>query len=177
MIENATIARPYAAAAFALAQEQNELKAWSGALEFLAAVVAHPDMRRIISDPRIGSARVSGLVLAIGGERYPTLVRNLVKLLVENGRLLLAPEIARLYEAKKAEAQRSVDVEVTSAFALRPEETDKIARAITQRLGKTVNLSTCVDRQLIGGAVVRVGDRVIDASLRGRLNQLRHAFG
>ncbi|MGH8657120.1 MAG: F0F1 ATP synthase subunit delta [Gammaproteobacteria bacterium] len=177
MIENATIARPYAVAAFALAQERNELGAWSEALEFLAAVVAYPDMRRVISDPRIASARLSELVLAIGGERYAALVRNFVKLLVENGRLLLAPDIARLYEAKKAEAQRSVDVEVTSAFALKPEETDKIAQAVTQRLGKTVKLSTRVDRQLIGGAVVRVGDLVIDASLRGRLNQLGHAFG
>lgn len=177
MIENATIARPYATAAFALAQEQNELGPWSEALQFLAAVVTDPDMRRIISDPRIATVRLSELVLAIGSERYSGLVRNFVKLLADNGRLPLAPEIARLYEALRAEAQRSVDVEVTSAFALKAEETDKITGVVAQRLGKTVNLSTRVDRQLIGGAVVRVGDLVIDASLRGRLNQLSHAFG
>lgn len=176
MIESTTIARPYASAAFAFAREQGALGAWAEALELLAAVVAHPDMRRIISDPRIASVRLSELVLAIGGERFPAPLRNFVKLLVENGRLLLAPEIARLYEGLKAEAQRSVDVDVSSAFELEPQERDKIAQALTQRLGKTVNLSARVDQKLIGGAVVRVGDLVIDASLRGRLNQLAHAF-
>jgi F-type H+-transporting ATPase subunit delta len=177
MFENATIARPYGAAAFALAQERNELQAWSEGLALLSAVVMHPDMRRIISDPRIPKARLSELVLAIGGDRYLGAVRNFVKLLVRNGRLQVAPEIARLYEVKKAEAQGSVDVEVTSAFVLKPEESDKIAQALARRLSKTVNLSTRVDRKLIGGGVVRVGDLVIDASLRGRLNQLSHAFG
>ncbi|HYY16870.1 MAG TPA: F0F1 ATP synthase subunit delta [Gammaproteobacteria bacterium] len=172
MQEDTTIARPYAQAAFECAREQGQLEAWSKMLSFLSLLVADPTMRKIIQDPRIPRARLLELIFDIGGEYLLEQGRNFLKLLVEAGRIQLAPAIARLYEELRAEAERVVDVNVITAYALDNTQEQVIAEAVKKRTGKNVKVSTLVDRGLIGGVVVRIGDRVIDASVRGRLQQL-----
>ena len=172
MQEDTTIARPYAQAAFECAREQGQLEAWSKMLSFLSLLAADPTMRKIIQDPRIPRARLLELIFDIGGEYLLEQGRNFLKLLVEAGRIQLAPAIARLYEELRAEAERVVDVNVITAYALDNTQEQVIAEAVKKRTGKNVKVSTLVDRGLIGGVVVRIGDRVIDASVRGRLQQL-----
>lgn len=172
MQENTTIARPYAQAAFEYAREQGQLQAWSEMLSFLSLLVADPTMHKLIQDPRIPRARLFELIFDIGGEYLLEQGRNFLKLLVEAGRIQLIPEIARLYEELRAEAERVVDVDVITAYALDKAQEQVIAEAVKKRTGKNVKVTTRIDQGLIGGVVVRIGDRVIDVSLRGRLQQL-----
>lgn len=176
MQERLTIARPYARAAFEQAREAGELERWSAALALLAAVVGHEDMRRLIGDPRVRKATLERLLLDIGGERFDGAIERFVRLLTRAGRLPLAPEIARLFEESRAEAQALLDVELTSAFELSAEQEQKIVEAIKRHLRREVRVASRVDPEIIGGAVVRIGDRVIDGSVKGRLRELATAL-
>ncbi len=172
MQESVTVARPYAYAAFEYAREQGEFEAWSKMLSFLALMAADSSIRKIIQDPRLPRARLLQLIFDIGGDYLNERGRNLVRLLVDTGRIQFAPEIACLYEELRAQAERVVDVDVVSAYTLDEEQEQVIAEAVKKRIGRNVKVATHIDRGLIGGVIVRIGDRVIDASLRGRLKQL-----
>lgn len=169
---NTSAARPYAKAAFEEAREQGAVEQWSALLGFLGQVVSDPLMQRIIKDPRIGSERLAGLVLDICGERAFAEGGNFIRLLVNAERLLLAAEIARLFEEFRAATEGVAEIEVVSAYELDAEEERSITDAMQQRLGKRIDLSKRVDKALIGGVLIRVGDHVIDASLRGQLEKL-----
>ena len=173
MQENLTVARPYAEAAFELAHEQGALAGWSGMLGFLAVVVADPDMQQLIKDPRIAEAALEGLVFDIAGERFDEHGRNLVRLLIANDRLSIAPEMAEVFEELRAQTENVLNVDITSAYPLDGEQAQIIGDAVGRRFGKQVEISTSTDQDLIGGAVIKVGDHVIDVSMRGRLTQLR----
>lgn len=173
MEEKSTLARPYALAAFKHAQEENKLDQWSEMLRFLASVTSDPTMVGIIADPRVARARLTELVLDISKDKLSNTGQNFVRVLAENGRLSLMREIANLFEKYRAEHEKQSRVEVTSAFELDPKYEQAIRGAMEKRLGQAVELSMRIDKALIGGVVIRAGDVVIDASLRGRLNQLR----
>ncbi len=172
MAEVATIARPYARAAFEYAQDAKALARWGDLLDTAAAVAAQPGFGALIGNPRVSSAALADLVLDIAGDKADAHGRNFVQLLAQNRRLALLPEIARQYALLRAAAENTVDVEITSAMALTPEETEKFARALTRRLNRVVRLHPQVDASLIGGAIVRSGDLVLDGSLKGRLERL-----
>ena len=169
---NTSAARPYAKAAFDEAREQGAVDKWSALLAFLGQVVADPLMQRITRDPRISSERLAALVLDICGERAFAEAENFIRLVVNSERLLLAPEMARLFEEYRASTEGVAEIEVVSAYELDAEEERSITDAMQQRLGMRVDVSKRVDKALIGGVVIRVGDHVIDASLRGQLEKL-----
>jgi len=177
MEEKSTLARPYAVAVFKLAQENDELAAWSEMLGFLASVVRDPIMLGLIADPRIEEAKLADLVIDIAAQRLSQGGQNLVRVLADNGRLGLAEEILRLYERERARAEKREKVTVISAYAITPKFKKTITEAMEKRLGCKVELDAHTDRSLIGGVVVRAGDLVIDASLKGRLRQLGAALG
>ncbi len=154
MAEPITVARPYAQAVFRLAREAGRLEAWQAQLDLLAAVAAHPDMARLIGDPRLTRTQLADLVLEIAGERLDEAGRNFVRLLAENRRLGLLPVI------------RVTASEVPESLV------GQIADALRRRLNREVSLSTRIDPGLLGGAVIRAGDLVIDGSVRGRLARL-----
>lgn len=172
MEERSTLARPYAAAVFKIAQEDDSLDSWSGQLSFLAAAAADPQMKGVLGDPRRERTRIADFLIEVAGGRLTEKGQNLVRVLAANGRLELLAEIAVLYEEHKARAQRRERVHVVSAYAVNPKFEQAIAAAMEQRLGCAVELDTEVDRSLIGGVIIRTGDLVIDASLRGRLKHL-----
>lgn len=172
MQELTTVARPYAQAAFELARDQGSLAAWSEMLRFLALVVADPQLQRIIGDPRVPKDRLVRLLLDIGGDRVSDAGRNFLRLLVESGRLRALAEIARLFDERRHQAEGVAQVEVISAFEPDPAQLESIAATMQKRLKRSVQVSSKVDPKLIAGAVIRVGDTVIDASVRGRLRQL-----
>ncbi|CAN5704427.1 MAG: F0F1 ATP synthase subunit delta [Gammaproteobacteria bacterium] len=176
MQETATLARPYAQAVFERSREGAQWDEWSGALAFLRLLMQDPMMHKIALDPRIERPKLERLIFDLAGDRLTPEIRNLIRVLLDAGRLQVLPEIARLFEELRAEAQGSIDVEVISAFDLSAEQEQVIVAAMKRRVGKDLKVTTRIDRGLIGGAIVRVGDLVIDASLRGRLQQLSTRF-
>jgi len=176
MAELITLARPYARAAFEKAMATGTLDAWADALANAAAVAAAPRMRQLIASPSFTSARKAEALIDVCGEALPEAVRNFVRVLAENKRLPLLAQVHELFLAFKAAQEQSVDLEVTSAFDIAPEQAARLAEAIGRKLQRTVRVSTTVDKALIGGVVIRTADLVIDGSVRGRLAKLSEAM-
>ncbi len=174
MLENATIARPYATAVFELAQETGQVEAWSAMLGLLSLVVSDNSLRALIANPKVSRAQLQELVFDVCGEELSGAGQNFVKVLVQAERLQYASYVKDLYEQMRAAAEGKVEVEVVTAYTLDERQQAGIADTISARLGKQVTVRTSVDETLIGGAVIRAGDSIIDASLRGRLGELRN---
>lgn len=173
----ATIARPYAEAVFTRAEEAGELSSWSDMLTLLAQLVQDPNMDRAIRDPLFDRERMTELIIEISGERLNNEGRNLVRLLVQNGRLTLLPEIVHIYKSLKDESQKVLNVHVRAAFALQQAQKKNIAAALEARLGRKITITSEKDTDLIGGIHIRAGDMVIDGSVRGQLQQLSNELG
>ncbi len=176
MAEAITVARPYAQAAFDEARELGELKSWSDILQSVAQAVINPEVRAIITSPRIIKSQLIELMLALSGDKASEIQRNFIKLLIEGQRLILLPEIVMLFEIMRAEAEKNVDVVVTSAFDLSEAQKQKIAEALQKRMGREIRLSCETDRKLLGGVIIRTGDKVIDGSARTHLSELANAL-
>ncbi|WP_137817550.1 MULTISPECIES: F0F1 ATP synthase subunit delta [unclassified Pseudomonas] len=176
MAELTTLARPYAKAAFEYAQAHQQLANWSAMLGLAAAVSQDDRMQRVLTAPRLTSTDKATTFIEVCGDKFDAKVQNFLHVISENNRLELLPEIAELFELLKAEQEKSVDVDVTSAFALNEEQQDKLAKVLSARLGREVRLHAAEDATLIGGVVIRAGDLVIDGSVRGKLAQLAEAL-
>ncbi len=175
--EKTTVARPYAEAIFARAQESGKLDVWSDMLGFLNAVVGDSRMLGLIDNPKVGRGRLTELMLEIGGGRLSDEGQNLVRLLVANRRLDLLPDVATLFEALKSEAEGAIDVHVIAAYVVSAAQQRQLAAALKGRLGREVRLTAEKDPSLLGGAVIRAGDLVIDGSVKGRIRQLARELG
>jgi F-type H+-transporting ATPase subunit delta len=172
MAEILTIARPYAQAAFLFASSRQALRQWSAMLEFLAVVAADPEMTALIENPRMTETQLTALFISIGADRLDEKCHNFIRLLAENGRLRLLPEIAALFEIQRREAERSIRAELITAFPASEAQQAAITAALKQRLGREIELVSTSDASLIGGAIIRAGDLVIDGSVRGKLQRL-----
>jgi F-type H+-transporting ATPase subunit delta len=175
MAERLTIARPYAKAVFKLAQSQKRLAQWSEALGLAAGVVADPRVAALLDSPAVSPEQLAGLLTEICGASLDEQGRNFIATLAANRRLAYLPEIAARYEQLRADAERTVEVTVTSAIELSAAQKSRYAEALAKRLGREVRLSCRTDPSLLGGAVVRADDLVIDGSVRGGLTQLAAA--
>ncbi len=183
MADNNTIARPYAQAVFELANDAGDLGPWSGSLAIAGQLLADRALVEYLGNPEFddkqrlqfltGLFKNAGDKLLAGGNGKGT---NFIKLLLENGRIAVLPEIAGHFEALKAKVENSVDAVVTSATKLSKKQIDEIASALQNRLGCDVKVEIKIDKNLIGGAVIRAGDVVIDGSLRARLEGLATAL-
>ncbi|AOV18307.1 ATP synthase F1 subunit delta [Acidihalobacter aeolianus] len=176
MSEQVTLARPYARAAFELAQAENAIERWKSAVETLAALSVMPDVQAVIGDPRLPPMVQAQILIDAGGDAFDTEASNLVRVLAENRRLDVAPEIAAHFEAMADAAAGTVEAEAVSAYPLDEAQRKQLVEALKRRLGKNVNLQTREDPELLGGVVVRAGDLVIDGSLKGRLGQMARAM-
>jgi len=176
MAENITIARPYAQAIFSLAQELGDLKGWSDMLQLAAAVAADPQMVAVIGSPRFDSAQVADLFIDICGDKLKDAGKNMIRVLAENDRLEVLPEVAELYEAERAAVEGTIVAEVISATSLNDAQQNSIAEALKKRLGRDVTLECKIDESLLGGAIIRAGDVVIDGSVVGKLEKLTSAL-
>lgn len=169
-----TLARPYARAAFALAREQERLQAWSDQIDFAAKLASNDQVRALLTSPSMNSD-AAVILLAPDYDLDPDFAQFL-RVLEANDRLPLLPEIAQLFEQARAEAERVVNVKITSATTLAAAEMDTISSALRRRFGSDIALTCLVDPDLIGGAVIDAGDVVIDGSLRTKLERLRTAL-
>jgi len=172
MAERATIARPYAKAAFAYAREQGRLAEWSAWLVIARDIVLSEEFQKLERSPGVTSGQLEALVAGICGERIDAPGKAFVRLLNENGRLDFLPEIATRFQELEAENRNVADVEVTSATSLDGRQQERLADALRKRLRRDVRLHCSVDPALLGGAVVRSGDLLIDGSLKGKLQRL-----
>lgn len=183
MADNTTIARPYAQAVFELAHEAGELDAWSESLELMRALMESGEVVAYLGDPAFDDAQrlefLTGLFDSAGASKLDGKDRqgtNFLKLLIENDRLAVLPEIAAHFDVLRARTENVVDVMVTSASPLSDELRERISQALRDRLGREVKLEAEIDETLIGGAVIKAGDVVIDGSLRARLDGLANAL-
>lgn len=176
MSEAITTARPYAQAAFEEAQKLSDLKGWSEMLQSLAEAVTSPEVCTVIGSPRVAKAKMGELLCDILGAQLKAQQKNLIRILAENQRLMLSPEIAAIFETLKTEAEKSVNVEVDSAFELSTAQQDKIVSQLKKRMGREIKLTCKVNKELLGGVVIRAGDKVIDGSARTRLSEMANAL-
>ncbi len=177
MSDVVTIARPYAEAVFARALETDSVDQWADALELISVIAENESIADLMSNPSVSHERKEQLLLEIVAERVDTEANNLLRLLVENNRLLAAPEIAALFQQMKNERAGSMDVDVTSAYVLKPAQKKELAAALKKTFGREVNINSTKDPALIGGIVIRAGDMVIDGSIAGQLSRLANELG
>lgn len=172
MTEKVTIARPYARAAFEYAREQQAFGRWSELLATAAAVANDDRVARLLSSPKVTPTDLVDLIAGVAGSSLDESGRNFLSTLAQNRRLALLPEIAALYEILRAEVENVADVQITSAIPLSEAQKQRLAGALQKRFKREVRLQCDVDASLIGGAVVRSGDIVIDGSLKAGLARL-----
>ena len=175
MAELATIARPYAEAAFEVADREGKLAAWADVLDRLAAVAANPAIGQVLGDPNVTPDQLYG-VIAGGAGDLPAEGQNLVRVLIENGRVGVLPEVRDLFVELKHEREGVVDAEIATAFPLEDAQLATLVGELEARFKRKVKPSVAVDQDLIGGIKVVVGDEVIDGSVRGKLAAMAAAL-
>lgn len=176
MAEPVTIARPYAEAAFKLALENNQLAPWSDMLETLAAVVADAGMRACIDDPNVARSELESLVLGVIGDRLDGHARNFVQVLIANDRLALISQVRTLYEDLRREHEGVVEARIISALPLDDAQSRELVSSLERKYQRKVSAAVETDPQLIGGVRIIIGDKVIDATVRGRLEAMAAAL-
>lgn len=176
MAEPATIARPYAEAAFKLARDKESVARWSEMLALIEAVVTEPNIASRIGDPNISLSALESLILGVLGERLDGYGRNLVQLLIQNRRLELVPHIRTLYEDLRRQHEGLLEARVITALPIGDDEFRTLLGWIETKYGRRVNAQVEVDPSLIGGVRIVIGDTVIDASVRGKLDAMAAAL-
>ena len=176
MADNASIARPYAKAVFDLAQETSSYESWASALEQLATISQDDSFSALVNDPRVDSVKTAELMADLAKDVLPEGGTNLINLLVQNDRLSALADIQQQFGDLVAKAQASVNAEVVTAMALTDEQKSSLAAALEARLGLKVELEETVNADLVGGAVIKAGDLVIDGSAKGRIEKLTTAL-
>lgn len=176
MAEPTTLARPYAKAAFDYAREANALAPWLERLDELAAVTQYPKVRALLDSPGISPAQKAESLGQLLGDNLPVGLDNLLVIMAENDRLELLPQVRELFAEFKAEQEKSIEVAVISAFPVSEEWQQTLTDTLNRKLNREILLTTEVDESLLGGAVIRAGDTVIDGSVKGRLARLAAAL-
>jgi F-type H+-transporting ATPase subunit delta len=176
MAEAITVARPYAQAAFMYASAQQALKDWSDMLSLLAAIADDAAMQALLDSPNLTETQLADLFINIAGDQVTGNGANFVRVLAANRRLQLLPEIAALYEIQRRAAEGRIQAELVTAFPASESQQAAVIASLRRRLERDIELSCSIDAGLIGGAIVRAGDLVIDGSVRGKLERLGAAL-
>ncbi|EOC0478286.1 F0F1 ATP synthase subunit delta [Cronobacter turicensis] len=171
MSEFVTVARPYAKAAFDFAVEHQSLDRWQDMLAFAAEVAKNEQMAELLSGA-LAPETLAKSFIAICGDQLDDNGQNLIKVMAENGRLKVLPDVLEQFIQLRAALEATVEVEVTSASALSDEQLAKISAAMEKRLSRKVKLNCKIDKSVMAGVIIRSGDTVIDGSVRGRLERL-----
>lgn len=172
MAEKTTIARPYAQAMFESAKEKGQMAKVAEALRIAAVAVSDPKLASMIGDPNVDDDKIIALLIEVCGDRASDEVKNFFKLLGEFNRLDVLTEIADLFENYRAEEESTVEAEVISAAKLSEAQKREITNGLKKRLGREITLQCSIDKSLLGGAIIRAGDLVIDGSITSQLNKL-----
>jgi len=176
MAELSTLARPYAKAAFQAAVEAGDLQAWSNMLATASQVAEQEQIEVFLSNPGLTGTQQAQTFIDVCGDALNEEGKNLISVLAENKRISLLPQIFEQFEHLKAELEKAVDVEIISAFEVTDDTKQKLTQALKAKLDKDVRVTTSVDSTLVGGAIIRAGDLVIDGTLKGKLAKLAEAM-
>lgn len=177
MTDFSTAARPYAKAVYDIASQGGALQPWGDALANLAAVVSDAQVSERLTNPEMGKQQKGDMLIQLLGDKLSEQQQNLVRLMAENGRLCLMPDVLEQYEVARAKAENKVEAEVVSAFELSAKQTDELVKTLKNKLGCDVTLITTVDESLIGGVIIKAGDTIIDASMKSQLDSLALSLG
>lgn len=172
MAEAITIARPYAEAVFRLAQGSGSLSLWSEMLGIVSSVIQESQVNALIGNPQIPSIKLREIVFSICDKELNEDGRRLISLLIENGRLLVLPQISELYEQLKAQHESVLEAEIVSAFPLESYQLEKLISVLEAKFQHKVKAQVSVDSGLIGGVKIEIGDQVIDSSVSGKLEAM-----
>lgn len=173
MAEMTTLARPYAKAAFESAQAADALAGWGDMLGLAAAIAEDETVEeRVIDNPLVTPEAAADFFLEVGGDRFTDDFANLLRLMAENRRLGLLPGVSRLFAFYRAEAEKTLEVWVTAAVEPPADFSDRLATALGKRFGRDVTVAVDVNETLLGGALIRAGDTVIDGTLRSKLDKM-----
>jgi F-type H+-transporting ATPase subunit delta len=176
MAEAITVARPYAEAVYKLAIANDSLAQWSKMLQLAAAIAEDAQMKPLIGNPVISAKQLGELFLEIGRNKFNTEARNLVMLLTENKRVTVLSQISQLFEQLKAQHEGVLEARIVSAFALESKQLKKLIDVLEQKFKRKIEAQVSVDPELIGGIKVEVGDEILDASVRGKLEAMAVAL-
>jgi F-type H+-transporting ATPase subunit delta len=176
MAELVTIARPYAQAVFRLAQETGTLAVWSERLQRLAVIVQDPEMTRVVCNPKFSATQVADLFVSLFDKEKDQELAKFVGLLAENERLSVLPEIRDLYEQLKSADEGVQEAVITSAFPLDGVPLDNLIKELEAHFGTRLEPLVRVDARLIGGVRIAIGDQILDASVRGKLDAMAAAL-
>jgi len=176
MAEAVTIARPYAVAVYRLAKEKGAQARWSEMLAFASAIAADAQMQALNDDPNVFADQVERVFLAVAGDKLDAAGVNLVKLLIENSRLSLLADITRLYEELRAQDEGVVEAEITAAAQLDDAQVKTLVSQLENKFKRKVVAHVNVNPEIIGGVKIVIGDTVIDASVRGRLQEMAYTL-
>lgn len=176
MAEISTIARPYAVAAYKLAKEQKALGKWSEMLGYATAVASDAQMQAYISDPKVLASDLQDTFLKVCGKNLNEQGQNLIKTLVEYGRLSILPAITSAFEALKAQDEGVLEAQIIAASKLSAAETKDLVKRLEAKFGKKVEATVSIDAEIIGGIKIIVGDTVIDASVKNQLQNLAYSL-
>ena len=171
MAEVTTLARPYAEAVFRLADAAGSLAAWSQTLARMAQVAADTDMRAAIGNPNLGADKLYGLMASVSGDLNVE-GQSFLRVLIANDRLILLPQIFAMFEELKNEREGVVDADIRSAFEFEGVQLATLVADLEKRFKRRINPQVTLDKSLIGGVRVVVGDEVIDSSVRGKLDKM-----
>lgn len=171
-----TLARPYAKAAFQLAEKEGVLGRWDEMLNLASRIVGDERVAAMIESPEVSAAQARDLLADAAGEHFDSRFTDFLTVLSDNGRLPLLGDIAAIYSKLRQEAERRLEVRVVSAVALEAEQEDKLREALSKRFDADIELNNEIDQGVIGGAVIYAGDQVIDGSLLGRLKKLEQSL-
>ncbi len=176
MAEISTIARPYAVAAFKLAKQQNDLAKWSEMLNLATAVVENEQMQAFIQNPKVVSSDLASTLLKVCGDKLNEQGQNLIKVLVEYGRISILPAVTKAFEELKAQDEGTLEAQIYAAAKPSAAEVKDLVKRLEAKFGKKVEANVSVDSELIGGIKIVVGDTVIDASVKGQLQNLAYTL-
>ena len=171
MAELNTVARPYTKAVFEFARDAGTIEHWSAALQEAAQVAGDSVMQSILGNPALTSEKKADAVITVLADLDES-GQNFIRLLAENHRLALVPEISVQFEQLKANQESNVEIDVTTAYALNEQQQQKLTQALSAKLGRDVSLTSTIDKSILGGVVIRTQDLVIDGSVRARIAKL-----
>jgi len=173
MDTSTTIARPYAKAAFEFALDKSQLQQWADLLGVLSLVSLNPAVQEIIQRPGVCPEKLAALFINISQKKIDEAGKNFVRLLAKNKRLLILPDIKLIFDALKAEQEKSLEVSVISFSSMTDEQKKALADSLKKRLKRDININESIDKSILGGAIIRAGDLVLDGSVRGKLEKLK----
>lgn len=176
MAEAITVARPYAEAVYKLAVNNQGLSEWSKMLQLAAAIAEDDGVKRLIGNPVISAKQLGEIFLDIGKNKFNSGARNLIMLLADNKRILVLPQISQLFEQLKAQHEGVLEAKIVSAFAMEGRQLKKLIEDLERKFKRKIEAQVSIDSELIGGVKVEIGDEILDASIRGKLEAMAVAL-